>query len=103
MAEVYLSRDLEVPDRIVALKLRRRDLAPDMDAVARFLDEARVSTLLDHPNIVKVYDVGVHDGRYYMAMEWLLGWELKEVLDRMGQVPRSMPVPIALQIVADAA
>jgi eukaryotic-like serine/threonine-protein kinase len=102
MAEVFLACDRDVSDRTVVIKRMRADLAKDPRAVARFLDEARVSTMCDHPNIVKVYEVGEHRGSYFIAMEWLLGWELKEIMRASDGGSRRLPIRVILTLMLDA-
>ncbi|MDP2345762.1 MAG: protein kinase [Deltaproteobacteria bacterium] len=76
MGEVYAARD-ERLGRRVALKLVRADVVDDIE-VAAFLREARITAQFNHPHIVTVYDVGVHEGRPWLALEFLEGESLKE-------------------------
>lgn len=82
MGIVYSARDLEL-DRIVALKLVREALAasPDDDQLRR---EAQALARLSHPNVITVFDVGVHEGQRFIAMEFVAG----ESLDRWLATPR---------------
>ncbi|HEU4729338.1 MAG TPA: protein kinase, partial [Kofleriaceae bacterium] len=59
--------------KLVAVKLLRRDLAEDDDFRRMFLEEARLTARLNHPNVVQTNDVGEEQGRYYIAMEYLEG------------------------------
>ncbi len=77
MGEVYLARERGVSDRTVVVKRLLASVTENPTARSRFIDESRVATLMAHPNIVRVFDVGVHEDAYFMAMEWLLGWELR--------------------------
>src|ERR1700740_1057970 len=86
MATVYLATDTRL-DREVALKVMHADLARDADFVGRFLCEAQVVAKLSHPNIVGVYDQGA-DGQYlYLAMEYVPGRTLRELLRERGWLP----------------
>ncbi|HEY3353264.1 MAG TPA: serine/threonine-protein kinase, partial [Polyangia bacterium] len=86
MGTVYRARHMTM-DRLVAVKLLRRDLAGDDAAVARFQREARAASRLDHPNCVKVFDFGqTEDGLLYLVMELLQGESLGQVLLR-GPLP----------------
>ncbi|MGB3609079.1 MAG: protein kinase [Cellvibrio sp.] len=76
MATVYLAIQTCF-DREVALKVMSPHLCSDPSFGERFLREARIVAQLMHPNIVTVYDVGIHEGLYYLAMEYLPGHELK--------------------------
>jgi serine/threonine protein kinase len=79
MGHVYRARD-ERLNRPVALKVLSPAVAPDADRLARFAQEARTTALLNHPNIVTVYDVGSHDGQPYVVSELLNGVTLRERL-----------------------
>jgi eukaryotic-like serine/threonine-protein kinase len=79
MGEVYLARDTRLGRR-VALKLVRPDALGDAEAVRRFLFEAQVTARFNHPHIVTIYGVGEHQGRPYVALEYLEGQSLRERL-----------------------
>lgn len=76
MATVYLAEQ-EIFERQVALKVMSRALGEDDTFGQRFFREARIVSQLAHPNIVTVYDVGVHEGIYYLSMEYIEGDDLK--------------------------
>lgn len=76
MARVYLALH-EGLDRLVAVKVLCPNLAADSSFSERFVREARIVASLNHPNIITVYDVGVHENRHYIAMEYLPGETLK--------------------------
>jgi serine/threonine-protein kinase len=61
-------------------------LKQNPQAVENFLREAKAAAKLNHPNIVTVYDCGEQDGRYYIAMEFVDGTTLKEILRRRGRI-----------------
>lgn len=75
MASVYLAIQ-ESFGREVALKIMSPDLSKDATFGDRFLHEARIVSRLVHPNIVTVYDVGIHDGYYFLSMEYVPGQDL---------------------------
>jgi len=81
MAEVYRARDTRL-DRSVALKVLVPGVAMDADRLARFAQEARATALLNHPNVVGLYDIGVHDGLPYVVTELLQGATLRGQLAR---------------------
>lgn len=93
---VYRATDTRL-DRQVALKTLASLGAPDELRVERFLREARITASLDHPNIVKVYDVGTHDGQPFMVVELLEGETLRNRLDR-GPVAESDVRRIGIEI-----
>ncbi len=76
MATVYLAVQ-EIFEREVALKVMAKGLTEDPSFGQRFMREAQIVSKLAHPNIVTVYDVGVHDGAYYLSMEYIRGSDLK--------------------------
>ena len=77
MAFVYLAIQ-ESFGREVALKILAPDHARDKEFSERFLREARIISQLIHPNIVTVYDVGIHEGNHYLSMEYIRGRDLQE-------------------------
>src|SRR5688572_26051222 len=81
MGDVYRATDVRLR-RDVALKLLGHAGTDDTQQIERFLQEARVTAALDHPNIVKVFDVGVLDGRPYLVAELLDGETLRARLGR---------------------
>src|ERR1700676_1256815 len=72
--------------RVVALKVIREEIGSDSEYRERFLREARLAASVDHPNIVTVYDVGDQEGRLFLAMQWIDGEDLGEVLARSGRL-----------------
>jgi serine/threonine protein kinase/beta-lactam-binding protein with PASTA domain len=80
MATVYLGRDTRL-DRIVALKIAHPELARDREFVRRFMTEARAVAQLSSPNVVAVYDQGSAGDVLYIAMEYVAGPTLREVLN----------------------
>jgi serine/threonine-protein kinase PpkA len=95
MATVYLAIQ-ESFEREVALKVMSPALSEDPKFTARFLHEARIVSRLVHPNIVTVYDVGVHGNQHYLSMEYVPGMDLKQ--KRAFLTP-----PQCLQVVRDVA
>ena len=83
MATVYEAMDLRL-ERTVALKVMHRHLAEDPDFVARFRREARSAARLSHPHVVAVFDQGEADGLIYLAMEYVPGRTLRDVLVEFG-------------------
>ncbi len=86
MATVYRATDARL-DRVVALKVMHPALAANAGSVDRFIREARSTARLDHPNIVGVLDQGTDGGYVYLAMEYVAGCTLRDVLGDRGALP----------------
>ena len=97
MADVYLAEDQELGRR-VALKLLNERHAADEQFVERFRREAQSAAGLNHPSIVSIFDRGYAEGTYYIAMEYLDGRTLKELLVRNGPTPIPIAIDYARQI-----
>ena len=97
MADVYLAEDQELGRR-VALKLLDDRHASDEQFVERFRREAQSAAGLNHPNIVSIFDRGYAEGTYYIAMEFLDGRTLKELLVKNGPTPVPIAIDYARQI-----
>ena len=76
MGEVYLAEDSRL-GRKVALKILPEYFSRDQDRVARFKQEAKAASALNHPNVATIYEVGVSDGMSYIAMEYVEGETLE--------------------------
>ncbi len=96
MAEVYRARDSRL-GREIALKVVNESLASNPDLVRRFEQEARIAGSLNHPNVVVVYDVGVHDGAPYLVTELLEGESLRQRMTR-GRVPPATALDWGIQL-----
>jgi serine/threonine protein kinase len=102
MATVDLARDVEL-ERNVALKRLAENLARDKDLRRRFVREARLAARLAHPNVVRVFDVGEDEGRPFIAMEYVEGETLAEVVARRGPVPAAEVATLGVQACAGLA
>src|SRR6478672_3011674 len=99
MANVYLAED-EVLGRRVAIKILNDRHAGDDQFVERFRREAKNAAGLSHPNIVSIYDRGEAEGTYYIAMEYLDGRSLKELVVARGPLPISDAIAATRQVLA---
>jgi serine/threonine-protein kinase len=102
MADVYLAVVDGSDDarKLQVIKRLRQELARNTGYRARFLDEARLCVRLDHPNVVRTFEVGQERGEQYLAMEYLEGAPLNRIASRA----RSKPAPpgVLLRVIADA-
>jgi eukaryotic-like serine/threonine-protein kinase len=101
MADVYCAQDLQL-GRKVALKLLYRRFAEDEEFVERFRREASAAAGLQHANVVGVYDRGEWDGTYYIAMEYLEGRSLKQLIVDTGPLAPLAAIDIVEQILKAA-
>jgi eukaryotic-like serine/threonine-protein kinase len=97
MANVYLAEDQELGRR-VAIKMLDERHSQDEQFVERFRREAKNAAGLSHPNIVSIYDRGEAEGTYYIAMEYLEGRTLKELLITRGPTPIAVAIDYTRQI-----
>ncbi|HEY8376496.1 MAG TPA: protein kinase [Nannocystis sp.] len=106
MADVFLAcaRGVGGAWKLLVLKELRPALVRDPEYRAMFQREARLSTLLSHPNVVHTYEVGSEDGRPFIAMEYLEGQPLHRILRRLHRPPpepRGLPLAMHLRILAE--
>jgi eukaryotic-like serine/threonine-protein kinase len=94
MAEIFLAQDKS--GKVCALKRILPHLAQEEAFIRMFIDEARIVSLLNHPNIARLKDQGRHDGYYFIAMEFVQGHSLLSLSERA----RSMKVPLPLGLLA---
>jgi serine/threonine protein kinase len=105
MAELSLAvqTGMEGFSRVVALKRVLPSNAESAPFVQMFLDEARLAARLDHPQIVRIYELGVEQGRYFMAMEFLPGEDVQRIVELSVQANAPVAPDIAAVIVERAA
>jgi beta-lactam-binding protein with PASTA domain/tRNA A-37 threonylcarbamoyl transferase component Bud32 len=99
MADVFLARDQQL-DRRVAIKVLFPEYARDPNFVERFRREAQNAAMLNHANIVSVYDYGQERGTYFIVMEYVEGQSLRDVLRGQGRIPAMQAARIASEIAA---
>ncbi|HET9988946.1 MAG TPA: protein kinase, partial [Kofleriaceae bacterium] len=97
MAELYLARTVGIEgfEKLSVIKRILPQFATNATFVNMFLNEARLAATLHHPNVAQVYDIGLEDGDYFFAMEYVHG----EDLDRMTVQSAEQGVPISLDAV----
>src|SRR2546421_1220682 len=101
MADVFLAEDDQL-GRKVALKLLYRRFSEDPGFVERFRREAQSAAGLQHPNVVSVYDRGSYDDTYYIAMEYLPGQSLKQLIRQEAPLDPVRAIDITIQILRAA-
>jgi serine/threonine-protein kinase len=99
MADVFRARDLML-DRVVAIKVLRRDYTANTGFQDRFRQEARSAANLSHPNIVTVHDFGIAEEQIYIVMEHIPGTDLKSLLRKRGRFTVEEGIPLIVQACA---
>ncbi len=97
MAIVYKAQD-KMLSRSVAIKVLRPEFKEDEEFIKRFDAEAKSAAALNHPNIVSIYDVGIHEDFHYIVMEYIEGETLKELISKEGKLPYRKALKFASQI-----
>ena len=97
MSDVYKAKD-HILSRIVAIKVLKSEFSEDRTFVTKFRTEAQSAAVLEHPNIVNIYDVGSEDGLYYIVMEYVEGITLKTYIEKKGQLSFKESASIAIQV-----
>lgn len=88
-------------ERGVALKRMLSHLTEDADFVDSFIREAKVASLLVHPNIAQVYDFGRIDGVYFIAMEHVEGYDVRRILRHANRTGHAIPLPVVMSILME--
>ncbi len=111
MGEVFLAEDTKLR-RQVALKFLPRQMTADPEAKQRFEREAQAAAALNHPNIVTIHEIGEHEGQVFIAMEFVEGQTLKELItvhrppstvDQSPLAPRPLPLDQVIKIASQIA
>ena len=101
MAEVFRAKAFGVEgfERLVAVKRILPNIAEDKEFIRMFIEEAKLAVQLNHANIAQIFDLGVVDGAYYIALEHIHGRDLRGMFDRCRQLGEPMPVAQACFVV----
>ncbi|MBK6515943.1 MAG: serine/threonine protein kinase [Polyangiaceae bacterium] len=86
-------------EKLLVVKELRSELADDPEFLTMFLDEARLAARLNHPNVVHTYEVGQDDRHHYIAMDYLEGQSLQQLLRKVGR--KGLPLELHVRVLAD--
>src|SRR4051812_49393101 len=105
MAELYIARQESVGgfEKSVVLKILQPRYAQNPRVVTMFLDEARLAAKLNHPSVVHVYDVAEDEGLKYIAMEFIHGETIADIVTRGLAANKSLPLEHSIHVVSQAA
>ncbi|MEZ4270530.1 MAG: serine/threonine-protein kinase, partial [Myxococcota bacterium] len=97
MAEVYKAKAFGVEgfERILAIKRILPNMADDSEFINMFVDEARIAVQLSHANIVQIFELGKFENQYYIAMEYVSGKDLRQILDDYRKRKEFIPLSAA--------
>src|SRR5260370_18661975 len=97
VGRVYLAKDRRL-NRRVALKILSPERVNNPRAIARFQREGRVGAQLQHENLVRIYDFGESNGRYYLVMEYIEGKTIGTLISEQGSMPPATAVRLTRQV-----
>ncbi|HEY4184039.1 MAG TPA: serine/threonine-protein kinase [Polyangia bacterium] len=104
MSDIYAAtmRGAKGFERLLVVKRLKRELSSNHAAVEQFIDEARLGSLLSHPNIVQVHDFGEADDGYFMALEYVPGRNLTQIVERhLERFGRALDLPTVFYLIHD--
>src|SRR6266487_979452 len=96
MGTVYKARDTLL-DRLVALKLLRRDLSSEKDHASRFQHEARIAASVNHPNVIQIFSSGTDHGQFYVVMELVERGSLDDLIEERKRLPEQHVLESGIQ------
>src|SRR2546426_1215297 len=97
MGTVYKARDTLL-DRLVALKLLRKDLVGDKDHTSRLQEEARVAASVNHPNVIQVFSSGTDHGQFYVVMELVDHGTLDDLIEKRNRLSEEQVLESGIQV-----
>lgn len=103
MGEIFLARMRGAAgfEKRVIIKTILPHLAEEPEFVSKFLDEGRIVVQLTHGNIVPVFDMGEEEGEYFIAMEYISGRDLREVIKRLLLEDQAMPIDLCVYVIIE--
>ncbi|MBL8957406.1 MAG: protein kinase [Myxococcaceae bacterium] len=104
MAEVWLANQIGIEgfNRHIVVKRILPHLSEDPEFVQMFLNEAKIASRFNHPNIAQIYDLGQGDGQYFIAMEFIHGEDLGRLMRKAWSTGQWIARPLAIRIIAEA-
>lgn len=102
MGQVYRAAHVHL-GRIAAVKVMHANLSDDPGFRARFLQEAKAAAVLDHPNIVEIYDFGEQEGHFYLVMELAASGSVRNLMKPTPETGQRVPLPLSLNLILQAA
>jgi len=105
MGQIFLARPSGAPGltKLLVVKRLLPHLATDRSFLNMFLDEAKIASRLDHPNIVRIHELGQAQGSHFLVMDYVAGEDLRTMGEYAQAVGKPIPLGVALRIIADAA
>jgi len=105
MGEIFLGKLGEIQgfEKPIVIKKILPDLAQDREFLQRFIEEAQIAIKLTHGNIVPVYEVGMVDGDYFLALQYIEGRDLRSLINRAHERKRRIPPDLCLYLVREIA
>src|SRR5205807_1376126 len=100
MSVVYQAENLRLSN-VIALKVLAPELAADDVFRARFLEESRIAASLNHPNVIPIYDMGSSDGLLYIAMRYVSGTDLRQIIKKRGRLQPETALFLLGQVARD--
>ncbi|MBL8783695.1 MAG: serine/threonine protein kinase [Deltaproteobacteria bacterium] len=103
MAEIFLAKSMSIQgmEKHVAIKRVLPSLTKNQKFIEMFLDEARLSIVLNHANIVQVFDVSQSGGTYFIVMEYVDGFNVRHLFQRASEIGYRIPVAVAVYIIIE--
>jgi len=101
MAEIYKAKKKGVKgfEKVIAIKKILSGYGEDNNYIEMFVDEAKIAAELSHPNIVQIYDFGRKDDYYFIAMEYVMGKDLRLILRKLRERDENLPVELSVYII----
>jgi len=101
MGTVWLGHPHDAPDQLYAIKTVSAQYAADPRVCTMFVKEASLAASIDHPNVVHLYDVGLHEDVPFFVMEWIDGFSLRNVAKAVSESGERVAPAVALRIASD--